>query len=205
MISPWLEKFEKVSHLMVRCSGRCHMLGSRCFPNGRFAANASRRLLTLAFKSLDVTNDPANIRRQRSRRDREEEIPGLCNPRARGPGYRHGVSYQRSVGQYIRVQQLCEAIGTRHIEGNEEMFVETLDRHVARTLILKREIQFVRKVSRDLCKQKIHERNRTNGQIWEIREGGYDKSKKPVTKHVYSNAGLCIEFVVPKLDTPLTR
>lgn len=98
MISPWLEKFEKVSHLMVRCSGRCHMLGSRCFSNGRFAANASRRLLTLAFKSLDVTNDPANIRRQRSRRDREEEIPGLCNPRARGPGYRHGVSYQRSVG-----------------------------------------------------------------------------------------------------------
>lgn len=31
-----------------------------------------------------LTNDPANIRRPRSRQDREEEIPGLCNPRASG-------------------------------------------------------------------------------------------------------------------------
>lgn len=32
------------------------------------------------------------------------------------------------------------------------MFVETLNRHVARTLIAKREIEFVKKVSRDPCK-----------------------------------------------------
>lgn len=58
-----------------------------CFSNGRFAANASRQLLTPAFKSLRLTNDPANIRRPRSRQDREEEIPGLCNPRASGLVY----------------------------------------------------------------------------------------------------------------------
>ena len=78
--------FENVSHLNggygavadVTCSP------AGCFSNGRFAANASRQLLTPAFKSLRLTNDPANIRRPRSRQDREEEIPGLCNPRASG-------------------------------------------------------------------------------------------------------------------------
>lgn len=68
-----------------------------CFSNGRFAANASRQLLTPAFKSLRLTNDPANIRRPRSRQDREEEIPGLCNPRASGLVYRYTVSYQSSI------------------------------------------------------------------------------------------------------------
>ena len=78
--------FENVSHLNggygavadVTCSP------AGCFSNGRFAANASRQLLTPAFKSLRLTNDPANIRRPRSRQDREEKIPGLCNPRASG-------------------------------------------------------------------------------------------------------------------------
>lgn len=36
---------------MVWCSGRCHMPAGRCFSNGRFAANASRRVGFLPRRS----------------------------------------------------------------------------------------------------------------------------------------------------------
>jgi len=68
-------------HLMVRAS-RCHMLSSRCFPNRR---QPPTQLLTPAFNSPVVTNDPANVRPWRCHRGPEEEIPDSYAPRVRRP------------------------------------------------------------------------------------------------------------------------
>lgn len=140
--------FENVSHLNggygavadVTCSP------AGCFSNGRFAANASRQLLTPAFKSLRLTNDPANIRRPRSRQDREEEIPGLCNPRASGLDIdTQFLTNHRSIEYVPKVRGVCNDDYTR---SNWNAVLHREERNGA--WITKREIYRVQ-VARKIC------------------------------------------------------
>lgn len=110
---PWLEKFEKVSHLMVRCSGRCHMLGGRMFFKRAFCC---QRKQTASYPGVQVSarsllTIPRTLGAADPRRARGQEIPGLCNPRARTVAYRHAVSFR--------------TISSRGVSRNEEAFVGT--------------------------------------------------------------------------------
>lgn len=165
--------FENVSHLNggygavadVTCSP------AGCFSNGRFAANASRQLLTPAFKSLRLTNDPANIRRPRSRQDREEEIPGLCNPRASGLDIdTQFLTNHRSIEYVPKVRGVCNDDYTR---SNWNAVLHREERNGA--WITKREIYRV-EVARKICANR-----KSTKQTVERR---YDQGQTCLSKHV---------------------